>query len=101
MFPVSHFPGGTLVDVWAVLELLFHITVVCTGTVSDDGLNVFPAIDTVTFDVLLVDGAVGLEELLLHPLTNTNSVLAAMTEKIKNSLYIMNISFILFFYSPY
>ena len=83
MFPVAHFPAGTLVDVWAILELLFHIIVVCTGTVIDAGLKVFPAIDTVTFDGLLVAGAVGLEELLLHPLTNTSSILAVMTEKLK------------------
>ena len=91
-----HFPIS-LVDVWAVLELLFHVIVVCTATVSDDGLKVFPAIAIVLVDGVSDGGAVGLDELFLHPLTNTNSILAVMTEKPKNSLYIMYISFIMFF----
>jgi uncharacterized membrane protein YqhA len=99
MFPVSHFPAGTLVDVWAVLELLFHVIVVCTATESAIGLNAFPAIDIVLFDGVLVDGAVGLEELFLHPIINTSSILAIMMEKLKKSLCIMNTSFIIFFYS--
>ena len=93
---MSHFPIS-LVDVWAVLELLFQVIVVCTATVSDDGLNAFPAIDIVLFDGVLDDGAVGLEELFLHPIINTNSILVIMTENPINSLCIMNISFIVFF----
>lgn len=89
MFPVSHTPVS-LVDVWAAPELLFHVIVVCTGTVSDDGLNAFPDIDIVlVVDEFPYDGAVGLDELFLHPLTNTNSILAVIMERPKNSLYIL------------
>jgi hypothetical protein len=79
MFPVSHFPTS-LVEVWAILELLFHVIVEFFAIVMAVGLNEFPAIVIVLFDGVLDDGAVGLEELSLHPIINTNSILVIMTE---------------------
>jgi hypothetical protein len=93
MFPVSHIPATSLVEVWVTLELLYQVTVVCTATVRDDGLNVFPAIATVCPGAGVPDdGAVGLEDLSLQPIITISSKQAVMMEMPKNILYILNIS---------
>ncbi len=46
IFPVSQTPVS-LVEVWAIDELLFQVTVVLRGTTSDDGLKALPANETV------------------------------------------------------
>jgi hypothetical protein len=63
MFPVSHFPTTSLVDVWAIAELLFHVIVEFFAIVMVAGLKTFPAIVIVLVAGVLDDGAVGLEEL--------------------------------------
>jgi hypothetical protein len=100
MLPVSHAPVS-LVEVCAMLELLFQVTVEFTAIVSVAGLNVFPAI-VIVFEFaggLLDDGPAGLEELSLHPTILMSNIPAMMMKKPLNSLCIMNISFVLFHYT--
>jgi hypothetical protein len=97
MLPVSHAPVS-LVEVCAMLELLFQVIVEFTAIVSIAGLNEFPAIVIVFVFAggLLDDVPAGLEELSLHPIILMSNIPAVMMKKLLNSLCIMNISVLCF-----